>query len=68
MIAEPQDRPTPKPLKATRFQSESSTCFSSSNGMLDDTVFPVSTISLMNFSGSPSKRRATASTIAALPW
>ncbi|MNI77558.1 hypothetical protein D3C81_1873630 [compost metagenome] len=67
MIADPQDNPTPNPLNATRFQAESNTWRSNSNGMLDDTVLPVSTMSLMNFSGSPSKRRATASTIAALP-
>ncbi|MNE88281.1 hypothetical protein D3C80_1855760 [compost metagenome] len=69
MIAEPHDRPTPKPLRATRRHCEPSTCFSSSNGMLDDTVLPVSTMSLTNFSRCfPSlKRWDTASTIAALP-
>ena len=46
MIADPQDNPTPNPLNATRFQLESKTCFSNSNGMLDDTVLPVSTMSL----------------------
>src|SRR5450830_1215770 len=67
-IAEPHDRPTPHPLIATRFQSGSFMRFSSSSGMLEDTVLPVSTMSLMNFStGASSKRRATASTIAALP-
>ena len=56
-IAEPHDRPPPKPLMATRFQVASITCFSSSNGILDDTVLPVSTISLMNLSTGASSKR-----------
>ena len=63
-----QERPTPNPEMIAELYLDEIKCFSSSNGIEEETVFPVVSRSRINFARHSGKRLAIELTIAALPW